>query len=59
MKEVDTFSGLVFNELGIVPDDGEQNIELTFKGFSILINKIENHQITSAKITKLKTNNLQ
>ena len=58
MKEVDTFSGLVFNELGIVPDDGEQNIELTFKGFSILINKIENHQITSAKITKLKTNHL-
>lgn len=57
-QEVDTFSGLVFNELGIVPDDGEHNIELTFKGFSILINKIENHQITSAKITKLKTNNL-
>ena len=53
LEEVDTFTGLVFNELGTVPDDGEQNIELDFKGLHIHITRIEDHQIACAEITKL------
>jgi len=52
LEEVDTFTGLVFNELGIVPDDGDQEIELDFKGLHIQINRIEEHQIVHAEVTK-------
>lgn len=53
LEEVETFTGLVFNELGSVPSDGEQVIELEFKGLLIQIKRIENHQIELAKVTKL------
>lgn len=53
LEEVDTFTGLVFNELGMVPNDGEQDIELEFKGLLIHINYIEDHQIAHAKVVKL------
>ena len=52
LEEVDTFTGLVFNELGMVPSDGEQNIELEFKSLFIRITKIEEHQIAYAEVTK-------
>ena len=48
-----TFSGLVFGELVMIPNDGEQNIELDFKGLHIHITHIENHQISNALISKL------
>jgi len=47
---LDTFTGLVFNELGMIPADGEHNIELNFKGLHIQIQRIENHQIEAAII---------
>jgi len=53
LEEVDTFTGLVFNELDMVPDDGDQNIELEFKGLMIQISRVEEHQIALAKVTKL------
>jgi len=53
LEEVDTFTGLVFNELGMVPCDGEQNIELDFKGLHIHITRIEEHQIAYATLSKL------
>lgn len=53
MEDVDTFSGLVFGELDMIPNDGEQNIELDFKGLHIHITHIENHQISNALISKL------
>ena len=53
-EDVETFSGLVFNELGCIPDDGDQNIELRFRGLHIRISHIEEHQITRAQITKLE-----
>lgn len=53
LEEVDTFTGLVFNELGMVPSDGEQNIELKFKNLYIRITKVEDHQIAYAEVTKL------
>ena len=55
MEYVDTFSGLVFGELDMIPDDGEQNIELDFKGLHIHITHIEDHQISYAMISKLNT----
>lgn len=51
LDEVDTFTGMVFDQLGVIPDDGEQNIELEFKGVKILVNRIQDHQITLAQIT--------
>ena len=53
LEEVDTFTGLVFGELDFIPNDGEQNIELDFKGLHIHITRIEDHQIAYAKVTKL------
>ena len=53
LEDVDTFTGLVFNELDMVPNDGEQNIELEFKGLLIQISRVEDHQIVYAKVTKL------
>lgn len=53
LEEVDTFTGLVFNELDMVPADGDHNIELEFKGLWIQITRIEDHQIACAKVTKL------
>ena len=52
-EEVDTFTGLVFDELDMIPRDGDQNITLEFKGLHIHITYIEDHQISYAKITKL------
>lgn len=53
MEDVDTFSGLVFGELDMIPDDGKQDIELDFKGLHIHITHIEDHQISYALISKI------
>ncbi len=53
LEDVDTFTGLVFGELDMIPGDGEQNIELDFKGLHIHITYIEEHQIARATIVKL------
>jgi len=53
LEEVDTFSRLVFGELDMIPHDGEQDIELDFKGLHIHITKVQDHQISYATITKL------
>lgn len=55
LEEVETFTGLVFNELCMVPSDGEQDIELDFKGLHIHITRIDEHQISCATVTKLET----
>ncbi|MBR3849807.1 MAG: HlyC/CorC family transporter [Oscillospiraceae bacterium] len=52
LEEVDTFTGLVFGELDMIPEDGDQDIELVFKGLYIHITKVEDHQIAYATITK-------
>ena len=54
LEEVDTFTGLVFGELDMIPDDGEQDIELDFKGLHIHITRVEEHQIAYATVTKLE-----
>ena len=49
---VETFSGLVFGELDMIPEDGEQDIELNFKGLHIHITKVEDHTIAYATVRK-------
>jgi len=53
LEDVDTFSGLVFGELDRIPQDGDQDIELDFKGLHIHITQVRDHRIAYAKITKL------
>ena len=52
-EDVDTFTGLVFSALDMIPRDGEQNIELDFMGLHIHITYVEDHQIARATVTKL------
>ena len=54
LEEVDTFTGLVFGALDMIPSDGEQDIELDFKGLHIHITRVEEHQIAYATVTKLE-----
>jgi putative hemolysin len=57
LEEVETFTGLVFGELDMIPSDGPQDIELDFKGLHIHITKVEDHQIDYAIVTKLSIPN--
>lgn len=53
-ESYDTFTGLVFDELAMIPDDGEQPIELDCRGLHIHISRIEGHQIEEATVTMLE-----
>lgn len=46
----DTLSGLVFQKLGVIPEDGTQNIELEMQGMQIHITCIREHQIEETVI---------
>ncbi len=46
----DTFTGLVFDALGMIPEDGEATIDLSCAGMDISILRIEGHQIAEATI---------
>ena len=48
--EFDTFTGLVFGTLGIIPDDGDQDIDLDTTHLKIHVSKVEDHQISEASI---------
>lgn len=49
----DTLSGLVFQKLGVIPEDGTQNIELEIQGMQIHIICIREHQIEETVIKML------
>lgn len=49
----DTLSGLVFQKLGVIPEDGTQNIELEIQGMQIHITCIREHQIEETVIKML------
>ena len=57
LEEVETFTGLVFGELDMIPSDGPQDIQLDFKGLHIHITRVEDHQIDYAVVTKLSVPN--
>lgn len=49
-EEYDTFTGLVFDALGMVPADGKQNIDLEIGRLVIHISYIAEHQVEQATI---------
>ena len=49
----DTLSGLVFQKLGVIPEDGTQNIELEIQEMQIHITCIREHQIEETVIKTL------
>lgn len=46
----ETFTGLVFNTLGVIPDDGEQDIVLEMENVRIHVHRVEDHQISKATL---------
>ena len=53
LEDVDTLTGLVFHELGMVPADGEQQLEFDFRGLHLCIERVEDHQIVLATVNRL------
>ena len=49
-EDYDTFTGFVFDALGTIPDNGEQDIQLELKGMRIHISRILDHQVDLATI---------
>ena len=49
-EDYDTFTGFVFDALGTIPDNGEQDIDLNIKGMRIHISRILDHQVDLATI---------
>lgn len=50
-EEYDTFTGLVFDALGMVPNDGAQSIDLSLPEMDIHVSCIIGHQIEAATLT--------
>ena len=49
-SDVDTFTGLVFDALGMIPAEGPQSIDLEIQNMMIHISSIAEHQIETAAI---------
>ena len=49
-EDCGTFTGLVFHLLGNVPKDGDQEIRLELPTCSLLVTRIENHQVAEATV---------
>lgn len=52
-EEYDTLTGLVFDKLGQIPQDGKQNIRLTMAGLEIRVEEVRGHQIARATVRVL------
>ncbi len=50
-EDYDTFTGLIFDALESIPDDGEQMLCLELDNMDVVITKIDAHQIEAATIT--------
>lgn len=49
-EDCDTFTGLVFQTLGMIPEDGPQSIDLEIENMQIHISSIHEHQIEKATL---------
>ena len=49
-EEHDTLTGLVFDALGMIPDDGEQDITLEAEGMRTHVTSIADHQVNAAQV---------
>ncbi len=52
VREHDTLTGLVFDALGMIPEDGPQDIRLDAAGLRIHIREVRGHQIARAELRK-------
>ena len=52
-EEIDTFGGLIFSSFSALPKDGEQP-ETEIDGLRIRVERIEEHRIESALVSKLE-----
>ena len=52
-EEHDTLTGLVFDALGMIPDDGPQDITLEAERMRIHVTSILDHQVNAAEVTLL------
>ena len=50
-EDFDTFTGMVFDALGIIPNDGTCGITLSLPHMDVVIERIEAHQIEEATVT--------
>ena len=53
-EDCETFIGFVFQKLGIVPKDGDVNIELEVDNLRTTIDKIKEHRVEHAVLEILK-----
>ena len=51
-QDFDTFTGVIFDKLGMVPMDGEQSFTLQVEDLSVRVTRIDKHQITEAFVEK-------
>lgn len=49
-EDYDTFTGLIFDTLGEIPNDGEQHLEVELEDLMVVVEKIEGHQIELATV---------
>ena len=49
-EDSDTFTGYVFEQIGMIPEDGEQDIDLDLPEFRIHVSRIEDHQVAEATV---------
>ncbi len=54
-EKYDTFTGLGFDALGMIPKDGKQDINVEISGLRIHISCIQEHQIQKANIQVKQT----
>lgn len=52
-EDSDTFTGLVFSHLGVVPADGEQDLHLQVQDLKIHVTLVQEHQVEKATVEKL------
>lgn len=55
-ENYETFTGLVFNTLSMIPNDGVQDMDLRIPPMKVHISRIENHQIVEATIRMIQGN---
>ena len=51
-EDSDTFTGYVFEQIGMIPEDGAQNIDLDLPDLHIHISRIEDHQVAQATVAR-------
>ncbi len=49
--DYDTLTGLLFDRLDVIPEDGDHAISLTLDGVIATVHKIEGHRVTGATLT--------